>query len=64
MIFCIQCAMKGMVENKPSWKETGAFDETMEAHMARCHPDPKATQLERIELQKKLAEKFGDKTNE
>lgn len=53
--------MKGMVEGNIY---RGNAKETIEEHMARCHPDLKATQLERIELMKKLTEKFNAKQQE
>lgn len=54
MIVCIQCSMKALLDDQPS----PAFDETMEAHLARCHPDPIATQRERTKLESRLAEKL------
>jgi hypothetical protein len=35
------------------------FDETAEEHQRRVHPDPVATQRERIELERQLAEKLN-----
>lgn len=54
MIVCIQCSMRAMLADEPP----PAFSETMEVHMARCHPDPAATQAERVELERQLAERF------
>lgn len=50
MIYCIQCTMKAYVEGRAA----PTFDETLEQHMARFHPDPKATRRERDELEDKL----------
>ncbi|MCK1671081.1 hypothetical protein [Bradyrhizobium sp. 150] len=36
------------------------FDETIEEHMRRVHPDPQATQAERYELERQLAEKLKE----
>jgi hypothetical protein len=58
MIVCIQCSMRALLDDQPS----PAFDETLEAHMARCHPDPVATQQERKELERRLAERFKSGT--
>lgn len=44
-----------MLADEPS----PAFDEALEAHMARCHPDLVATQRERAELERRLAEKLN-----
>jgi hypothetical protein len=55
MMVCIQCSMRAMLADQPS----PTFDETLEAHMTRCHPDPVATKREREELERKLAEKLG-----
>lgn len=55
MIVCIQCSMKAMLEDKP----TPSFDETTEEHIRKHHPDQNATNREREELNKRLAEKFG-----
>ena len=54
MIVCIQCSMRAMVDDRPA----PVFDETMEAHLARCHPDLVATQAERADLERRLAERF------
>lgn len=55
---CIHCAMKGMLEGK----DTGTFpNETPEEHTRKHHPDPAAVQLERLELERKLADKLGVK---
>lgn len=51
---CIQCAMKAIAEGR----KPELFDETIDDHMARCHPDPQFTATERKELERKLAEKL------
>lgn len=51
---CIQCAMRAMLKGEPS----PTFDETPEQHQRRVHPDLIATQTERRELEKQLAEKL------
>ena len=56
MIVCVQCAMKAMVEGKPS----PTFDETWDVHMQHFHPDPIATQQERMDLERLLAEKLKE----
>lgn len=52
MIVCIQCSMRAMLDGK----SPPAFDETLEEHMRRCHPDPVATQKERQEMERLMAE--------
>ena len=52
---CIQCAMRAMLNDEPS----PTFDETPEQHQRRVHPDLTATQIERRELERQLAEKFN-----
>ena len=52
---CIQCSLRAMVENR----KPPVFDETPEAHMARCHPDPEATARERGELEAAMRAKLG-----
>jgi len=52
---CIQCAMRAMLIDEPS----PTFDETPEEHQRRVHPDLTATQIERRELERQLAEKLG-----
>jgi hypothetical protein len=47
--------MRAMLDDQPS----PTFDETPEEHLRRAHPDPIATQVERRELERRLAEKFG-----
>lgn len=51
---CIQCAMRAMANNEPS----PTFDETPEEHQRRVHPDLAATQRERQQLERQLAEQF------
>lgn len=55
-LMCIQCSMRAMLKDEPS----PTFDETLEEHMRRVHPDPVATQAERRELARKLVEKFKE----
>lgn len=47
--------MKAMLEDKPA----PSFDETMDEHMRKHHPDQDATDRERGELEKQLSEKFS-----
>jgi hypothetical protein len=54
-LVCIQCAMRAFLDGRLP----PTFDETLEAHMAREHPDPVATKAERQELEKQLAHKLG-----
>lgn len=51
VLVCLQCAMKALVEGR----EEAAIEETVEAHMARRHPDPVACHAEREDLEDKLA---------
>lgn len=53
---CIQCSMRAMLKDETP----PTFTETMEEHMRRVHPDPQATQAERRELERLLAEKFKE----
>ncbi len=53
MIVCIQCALRAIVNGTPY---KGEGDETLEAHMLRCHPDLEATRRERRELEAKIYE--------
>ena len=50
---CIQCSMRALVNDEP----LPEFDETLEEHRRRVHPDPAATKKERQELERKLAAK-------
>lgn len=52
MTICIQCALKALAEGSAA--DRGIFDETVEAHIARCHPDPEVTLEERRRLIKLL----------
>lgn len=54
MIICIQCSMRAVLDHKTP----PVFDETLEQHMSRCHPDPVATQKERHEMEQKLNKEF------
>lgn len=56
-MLCIQCAMKALLEGKPPPQ----FDETVEEHMRKHHPDPEATKKERELCLKYIAEKFKEK---
>lgn len=49
---CIQCALRALVAGKTP----PTFEESADVHMARVHPDPVATRLERVELERKLRE--------
>jgi hypothetical protein len=53
MLACLQCAMKAVLAGD----EPPFFDETPEAHMERCHPDPYATYRERQMLEQQLYER-------
>lgn len=55
MTICIQCAMEDLLADRPMQ----TFDEPIEAHMARVHPDPIATQARRKELERLLMEKLA-----
>lgn len=55
-MICIQCAMKAIVEGK---KVPSFAGQTVEEHMKEYHPDPIATQKERLELERKYVEKLG-----
>lgn len=46
--------MKALLEDR----QPPVFEESEEDHMRRCHPDPAATKRERIELERRLAEKM------
>ena len=61
-MLCIQCAMRALLKGEP----TPMFDETPEEHQRRVHPDPFATRLERLELERQLTEKLkeGGKPND
>ena len=45
-IVCIQCSMRALLNDEPP----PAFDETMEEHIRKFHPDPVATKIERCKL--------------
>ena len=55
MLVCIQCTMKAMLEGK----EPPTFFETQEEHMREHHPDPERTKRERIDIERRLAERFS-----
>lgn len=46
MTICFQCALKAMVEGKP----TPTFAEMPDEHVRRVHPDAAAASRERAEL--------------
>jgi hypothetical protein len=52
---CIQCAMKALLQDKPS----PVFEHSPEEHRRRYHADPVATEKERRELEEKLSIKLG-----
>lgn len=52
-LVCLQCSMKAMLAGEPA----PVFDETPEAHMLRCHPDPYQTYRERQMLEQQLYER-------
>lgn len=54
VIVCIQCSMRALLADQPA----PTFDETIEAHVARCHPG-KVSKRERQELERRLAEKLN-----
>ena len=48
---CIHCGMRALLAGEPP----PFFDESPEAHMARCHPDMRATVRERAQMERELA---------
>jgi hypothetical protein len=46
--------MKALLDGEP----TPVFNESAEEHTRRVHPDPEATQRERAELERQLAERI------
>ena len=52
MIMCVQCTMRALLDDKPP----PSFGGTVEEHMAKYHPDPVATKIERLEMEEKLKE--------
>lgn len=54
---CIQCALRCLVNND---RAIVFEDETFEQHMAREHPDPAKTVLERRELERRLMTMLRD----
>lgn len=59
-LVCIQCSMRAMVKGEPP----PSFEETVEAHMARLHPDPVATLRERQEMEKAMWERLGGRIDD
>lgn len=53
---CIQCALRALLKDE----QVPVFDETAEDHQQRVHPDPEATNAERRDLERRLAEKMKD----
>lgn len=49
-MICIQCSLRAFVQGEKS----PIFEESREEHMRLFHPDPVATERERIELEEKL----------
>lgn len=47
---CIQCSLKALAEGRT----VEFFDEEPEEHRLRVHPDPAATQRERVELEQRV----------
>jgi hypothetical protein len=54
-IICIQCALRAFVNDEKI--PDSAYDESVYAHMQRCHPDPEATRVERVKLEAQAREK-------
>jgi hypothetical protein len=52
-IMCVQCMLRALLANEP----TPRFEGTVEQHFQQYHPDPIATQIEREELERQLAER-------
>lgn len=50
-LVCLQCSLRAVVAHEPA----PSFDESAEAHVARCHPDLEATRRERRDLERQLA---------
>jgi hypothetical protein len=61
VLVCMQCTLRALVNNQPP----PVFNESITDHMVRMHPDPEATQRERIELERRLTEQLrtGKHTN-
>ncbi len=49
---CIQCSLKAMLDGK----DAPIFNEDIEQHMAKHHPDPDETLRQRVELERRIAE--------
>jgi len=54
MIICMHCAIRANNEGHPY---AGEPDATIEEHLARVHPDPKATAVERLALERQLQDR-------
>ena len=55
-IMCVQCMLRALIADKP----TPHFEGTVADHMQQYHPDPIATQVERAELERQLAERSDE----
>jgi hypothetical protein len=55
-MICIYCVLEARLKGEP-YTPT---DEKGSDHLARCHPDPVATQARRKELQQLLDERIGE----
>jgi len=53
---CLHCAMKAMLAGE---SEPPIFDESPEAHMARCHPDPDQCWQERQQFEAAIKERHA-----
>jgi hypothetical protein len=53
VLCCLQCSLKALLDGR----EAPIFDETPDAHMTRCHPDPEVTSQERHELERRLQQR-------
>jgi hypothetical protein len=51
LLVCLQCALAAMIDGVPD----PAIEETVEAHMARRHPDPDVLLAERLRLEAAMA---------
>lgn len=51
---CLHCSLRSFVDDRVS----PVFEESIENHMARVHPDPAATRIERNALEREAYEKI------
>lgn len=58
-LFCVQCALKAMLANE----QPTFFNESMEDHVQRVHPNLEATKRERVEMERALAERIARSRN-